>query len=316
MIELIAPIASGVVDTVSGAVQGKQNRKFQREMWDKTNAYNTPLAQRQRMELAGFNPNMMYGHGSVANTASNQQLPQQEPMKIGDNVLRALGGYQDLRNKRTDMKLQEQNIVNAEHQGRLLSAQTFKANMEGLDKWNNLPEDAKKSGLANKLTQAGIVGQEARTKGILQDIEKSKQDVKESEQRITESGQRITESKGRVSLQPLQKKSIALSNARKAVENKYITPRNEATIANILERTRSSNLYNAGKVISNSWLQEEKKIQVLQAMKNYDTSTWTQRTAKANAEIREFENDMKALAFTTSEINKLVNMFTSVKSKK
>lgn len=40
------------------------------EMWDKQNAYNTPSAQRQRMEAAGFNPNLVYGHGSVANTAS------------------------------------------------------------------------------------------------------------------------------------------------------------------------------------------------------------------------------------------------------
>lgn len=40
------------------------------EMWNKQNEYNTPSAQRQRMEDAGFNPNLVYGHGSVANTAS------------------------------------------------------------------------------------------------------------------------------------------------------------------------------------------------------------------------------------------------------
>lgn len=40
------------------------------EMWNKQNEYNTPYAQRRRMEEAGFNPNLVYGHGSVANTAS------------------------------------------------------------------------------------------------------------------------------------------------------------------------------------------------------------------------------------------------------
>lgn len=40
------------------------------EMWNKQNEYNTPSAQRKRMEAAGFNPNLVYGHGSVANTAS------------------------------------------------------------------------------------------------------------------------------------------------------------------------------------------------------------------------------------------------------
>lgn len=41
------------------------------EMWNRYNEYNTPSAQRERMEAAGFNPNLVYGHGSVVNTSSS-----------------------------------------------------------------------------------------------------------------------------------------------------------------------------------------------------------------------------------------------------
>lgn len=41
------------------------------EMWNRQNEYNTPLNQRNRMVAAGFNPNLVYGHGSVVNTASS-----------------------------------------------------------------------------------------------------------------------------------------------------------------------------------------------------------------------------------------------------
>lgn len=41
------------------------------EMWNRSNEYNTPLNQRKRIEAAGFNPNLVYGHGSLANTTSN-----------------------------------------------------------------------------------------------------------------------------------------------------------------------------------------------------------------------------------------------------
>ncbi len=41
------------------------------EMWNRQNDYNTPLNQRNRMVAAGFNPNLVYGHGSVVNTASS-----------------------------------------------------------------------------------------------------------------------------------------------------------------------------------------------------------------------------------------------------
>lgn len=53
--------------------QGRQNRlaeEFQERMWNKSNEYNTPLAQRQRLQQAGYNP-WMSGSGSPQSVAGS-----------------------------------------------------------------------------------------------------------------------------------------------------------------------------------------------------------------------------------------------------
>ncbi|WGL31429.1 DNA pilot protein [Dipodfec virus UOA04_Rod_1040] len=51
------------------------------EMWHKQNQYNTPKNQKARMIEAGFNPNLVYGNGSVVNTSSN--APQYDAPHLG-----------------------------------------------------------------------------------------------------------------------------------------------------------------------------------------------------------------------------------------
>lgn len=41
------------------------------EMWQMTNEYNSPEQQVKRLESAGLNPHLVYGHGSVANTGDS-----------------------------------------------------------------------------------------------------------------------------------------------------------------------------------------------------------------------------------------------------
>lgn len=54
------------------------NKNFQREMFDRQNAYNTPAMQKQRMIDAGMNPNLMYGSGTIANTANVPNVVKSE----------------------------------------------------------------------------------------------------------------------------------------------------------------------------------------------------------------------------------------------
>ena len=51
----------------------KWNQNWQESMWNKENAYNTPLAQRQRLQEAGYNP-WISGSGGMSNVS--QGVPQ------------------------------------------------------------------------------------------------------------------------------------------------------------------------------------------------------------------------------------------------
>ena len=72
---VMASIGQSVSNTVSSAISNAGNKKAQARarahdinMWDKTNAYNDPKAQMERLRNAGLNPNMVYG-GSQGQTA-------------------------------------------------------------------------------------------------------------------------------------------------------------------------------------------------------------------------------------------------------
>lgn len=54
------------------------------EMWNRGNAYNSPLAQMDRLKAAGLNPNMVYGSGSAAGMAAGQ-LPKYNAPTVSYN---------------------------------------------------------------------------------------------------------------------------------------------------------------------------------------------------------------------------------------
>lgn len=53
------------------ANEAAKNREFQEYMWNQQNAYNSPSAQRTRLEEAGLNPYMMMSGGSAGNASSS-----------------------------------------------------------------------------------------------------------------------------------------------------------------------------------------------------------------------------------------------------
>lgn len=81
------PLAYAAIATASSAIsqrrQSKHNKalaKYQAEQneayLDAQNAYNTPLAQRQRFQDAGYNPNLFYGQGNPGNQSSPLSYPE------------------------------------------------------------------------------------------------------------------------------------------------------------------------------------------------------------------------------------------------
>lgn len=61
----------GLFDDFSGAAQQKDANQIAMQSWNLMNDYNHPVQQMERLKLAGLNPNLVYGSGSVAgNTTS------------------------------------------------------------------------------------------------------------------------------------------------------------------------------------------------------------------------------------------------------
>ena len=108
------------VNFLGSQLTGYQERKFTREMYDKSlndsvalwemnNAYNTPKAQRERLEDAGLNPALMYGKsGSLGNSASapgaGNVSQSNFPTAQFDAGMNTLNDLYDLKAKQTQIK--------------------------------------------------------------------------------------------------------------------------------------------------------------------------------------------------------------------
>lgn len=78
-------LATTGINAVSQGLQNRANRRFQRQMFDKTNEYNTPLNQVKRMKEAGLNPALMY-QGSPQNTATQVSATKGDAYKIPETL--------------------------------------------------------------------------------------------------------------------------------------------------------------------------------------------------------------------------------------
>lgn len=81
----------------------KQNQQWEEGMWNKQNAYNTPSAQKQRMQEAGMNPWSPEGQGYAASSnsqslPSSNALPGASPGYTGINGFNAIGQLADAYN--------------------------------------------------------------------------------------------------------------------------------------------------------------------------------------------------------------------------
>ncbi len=99
-IPLAIPLIASALSSVAGGIIGNNSRKREASrsrahdinMWDKTNAYNHPSAQMERLRASGLNPNLVYGGSSgqtsgTANALPGAKDPKINDLSIGDNPM-------------------------------------------------------------------------------------------------------------------------------------------------------------------------------------------------------------------------------------
>lgn len=83
-LQLVSPLASSALNARQSAVDFKRQSNFAWDMWNATNAYNSPVQQRARLQSAGFNPALMYNQSGSTGSATLGATPKKDthPMTV------------------------------------------------------------------------------------------------------------------------------------------------------------------------------------------------------------------------------------------
>ncbi|AXQ65955.1 MAG: DNA pilot protein [Microviridae sp.] len=79
-----ANLAGNIAGNKARKRESERTRAHDLNMWDKTNAYNHPSAQMERLRASGLNPNLVYGGSSGGTAGTANALPGAKDPKIND----------------------------------------------------------------------------------------------------------------------------------------------------------------------------------------------------------------------------------------
>ena len=150
------------------AAEAQKTRDWQEKMWNLNNEYNTPLAQVNRLQDAGLNPNLVYGNGTMQNVspmASSGAQASSTPFNDSIAARHARNFDAIMRGLQTAITMQE--LKNKKAEGENIESNTAKNNAEAAEskqrtdnlatenKFNMETFDARKIGieLQNQLSE-------------------------------------------------------------------------------------------------------------------------------------------------------------------
>ena len=113
------------------AAEAQKTRDWQEMMWNKNNEYNTPLAQVNRLQEAGLNPNLVYGNGTMQNVsplASSGAQASSTPFNDSIAARHAQNFDAIMRGLQTAITMQE--LKNKKLEGNNIESNTNKNNAE------------------------------------------------------------------------------------------------------------------------------------------------------------------------------------------
>lgn len=173
---LIASTLSGVGGNIAGTIAGGLfGQSLADRQWNKQNAYNTPLKQMERLKLAGLNPNLVYGNGSVANTAD---APKVAEVKESDMGSRSIAQYTDLKQKALQNDILEK------------QAQYYDAQIRNIDSEISFREGERTANLQSG-TQRNLTETEFKRLMLINETDRFTVDQQGKKQQILESQKRI-----------------------------------------------------------------------------------------------------------------------------
>lgn len=168
----LAGVGGNVLGTIAGGLFGQSMADRQ---WNKQNAYNTPKAQMERLKAAGLNPNLVYGNGSVANTAD---APKVAEVKESDMGSRSIAQYTDLKQKALQNDILEK------------QAQYYDAQIRNIDSEISFREGERTTNLQSG-TQRNLTETEFKKLMLTNENQRFTVDQQGKKQQILESQKRI-----------------------------------------------------------------------------------------------------------------------------
>lgn len=176
----------------------KQNQQ-QIDFWKMNNEYNTPLAQRARLEQAGYNPDLMVsGHGNMVQS----QMPTAASPGSAPNV--DYGSFSDNLRFAMQAQVMDAQVSKIEHENQLLAEQAL-SQAEQRELWKAQATDA-----WLRAEHQGIYNKHADTRYFLENEERGLKntllgaDVNSYETRLRLDQQRVANDNMRAKVQVLQ----------------------------------------------------------------------------------------------------------------
>lgn len=126
-----AQVISGAVNSLFGRGKERRARAWERKMynqqwkdrigfWNMQNEYNSPKAQRERLEKAGYNPALMYQSGSAGGQAGSVSPPDvNTPEFVAPNIDFA-GAASEYMNQMYNLDIKKQQLDNLQAQNTVM----------------------------------------------------------------------------------------------------------------------------------------------------------------------------------------------------
>lgn len=221
------------------------------EMWNRNNEYNTPLNQRKRMEEAGFNPNLVYGHGSVANTSTSMPTYQAPTISaytgfsnFGQSLL---DGYLSYQQNKADIDLKKSQAAKNYSDAGLSTSQTTGQDRENELKLFRIEYENRRKEIYDALVQAEKDNNETQVKILKQKLSNYEKEYESIEADIRLKDSHVDLNKARESLAKAEtiteRYKPDLMRSQEAVNWSQVDL-NSATTQNVIERTINQQIEN------------------------------------------------------------------------